>query len=340
MPRLAEHEREQAIGMLRSGMTEARVARHFRVHRCTISRLQIRYAETGATADRPRPGQPRVTTRAQDRHMRVSHLRDRFLPASRTAAETIGRHQRQISSRTVRRRLRDQGIRSYRANVGLVLTDRRRETRRTWGRRYSNRNWRNANWRHVVFSDESRFTLFRNDARRRVYRRRGERFADPCVVQGDRFGGGGVMAWAAIRYGWRSNLVFIDGTLNGQRYRDNILLQHVVPYVTRNPGVTFMHDNARPHVARICQACLAENNVQVMDWPPYSPDMNPIEHLWDNLDRRVRRRVPLPRTVAELRTALLEEWEAIPMADINTLVTSMPRRVQALMDANGGHTRY
>ncbi len=91
---------------------------------------------------------------------------------------------------------------------------------------------------------------------------------------------------------------------------------------------------------RICQEYLAANNVQVMDWPPYSPDMNPIEHVWDNLDRRVCQRIPLPTTLVELPAALLEEWDAIPMAEINTLITSMPRRVQALMGANGGHTRY
>ncbi|KAJ0060265.1 hypothetical protein NL108_006176, partial [Boleophthalmus pectinirostris] len=70
----------------------------------------------------------------------------------------------------------------------------------------------------------------------------------------------------------------------------------------------------------------------------YSPDMNPIEHLWDNLDRRVCHRIPLPATVVDLRTALLEEWDTIPVAEINALITSMPRQVQVLLDANGGHT--
>ncbi|KAJ0061771.1 hypothetical protein NL108_008285 [Boleophthalmus pectinirostris] len=93
-------------------------------------------------------------------------------------------------------------------------------------------------------------------------------------------------------------------------------------------------------IARICQECLAENNVQVMDWPPYSLDMNLIKHLWDSLDRRVSRRIPLPATVADLRTALLEEWDAIAVAVINALITFMPRRVQVLLDANSGHTRY
>ena len=76
--------------------------------------------------------------------------------------------------------------------------------------------------------------------------------------------------------------------------------------------MTFQHDNARPHVARVCQDFLANNNIVLLNWPPYSPDLSPIEHLWDELDRRVRRRRNTPNTLGQLRTALLEERENIP----------------------------
>ena len=71
-----------------------------------------------------------------------------------------------------------------------------------------------------------------------------------------------------------------------------------------------------------------------------SPALNPIEHLWDNLDRRVRRRLNPPNNVNVLRAALLEEWNNIPQGDINKLVLSMRRRCQAVSIAHGGHTRY
>ena len=91
--------------------------------------------------------------------------------------------------------------------------------------------------------------------------------------------------------------------------------------------MTFQHDNTRPHVARVCQDFLANNNIVQLDWPPYSPDLSPIEHLWDELDRRVRRRRNTTNTLGQLRTALLEEWENIPMRKINALVNSMQRRI-------------
>lgn len=340
MPRLSQNDRERAVGMLMAGTPYAQVARRFGVHRSTIQRLQTRLQQTGSTHDRPRSGQPRVTTPAQDRHIRVMHLRDRFRVPAETASETVGRNRPRISYRTVQRRLRERGIRAYRAHVGMVLTQPRRDNRMRWAQRHSNRNWPNANWRRVVFSDESRFQLYRNDGRRRVYRRRGERFTEQCVRQVDRFGGGSVMVWGAIRSGWKSALVIVDGALNAQHYRDVILAPHVVPYVTGHDDTIFMHDNARPHVARICQAYLDAHDVEVMNWPPYSPDMNPIEHLWDIMDRRVRQRMPQPRSLAELRVALLDEWNNIPQTQINGLVNSMPRRVRDLLAANGGHTRY
>ncbi len=100
------------------------------------------------------------------------------------------------------------------------------------------------------------------------------------------------------------------------------------------------HDNAWPYVARICTQFLEAENIPVLAWPVYSPDMSPIEHVWDALDRRVRQRVPVPANIQQLRTAIEEEWTNIPQATINNLINSMRRRFVALREANGGPTGY
>ena len=165
------------------------------------------------------------------------------------------------------------------------------------------------------FSDESRFALSNSDGRIRVYRRSNERCPDCCVLQRDRFGGGGsVMVWAGISYRYRTQLVVIDGNLNAQKYRDRVLAPHVVPLL-QNHGVisVFQQDDARPHVARDNIQFLRNNNIDLIDdWPSKSPDLNPIEHLRDNLDTRVRQRQNPPGNVNELRDALLEGWNNIP----------------------------
>jgi hypothetical protein len=85
----------------------------------------------------------------------------------------------------------------------------------------------------------------------------------------------------------------------------------------------FHYDNARPHVAKICTQFLEAENVPVFPWPAFSPDMSPIELLWDALDPCILQRVPVHACIQQLRTAIEEEWDNIPLATINLLIHSM-----------------
>lgn len=337
MPRLNQNQRMQAIGMVDAGLRHYDVANRFGVTRATITRLVTRYRTRGSAADVPRSGRPRVTTPEQDRHIRTSHLRDRFLPATRTAVATPGRTNNRISAQTVRNRLAERGIRAFRPYTGAMLTRRHRQLRREWTGQHAR--WIQVQWNSVLFTDESRFCLRRGDGRERVYRRRGERFADACVRQVDRFGGGSVMVWGGITFNNRTDLVFVDGNLTAQRYCDEILAPVVVPFFDVNRRVTLLQqDNARCHSARLTTEFLQQANIEVLPWPALSPDLSPIEHLWDALDRRVR--IRQPATLRQLHDILREEWTNIPQADIQALIRSMRRRCVAVRDANGGHTRY
>ena len=105
---------------------------------------------------------------------------------------TLGTHGRPISYATVRRRLRSAGIRCRRPyTLGIILTDCHRQDRLRWARRHVRLN--RVDWTGALFTDESRFNLYKNDGRGRVYRRRHERFPDNCIIENDRFGGGSVM---------------------------------------------------------------------------------------------------------------------------------------------------
>ena len=115
------------------------------------------------------------------------------------------------------------------------------------------------------------------------------------------------MVWGAIRFGWKSRLLIIDGTLTARRYLVTILHGKILPYFNRNPRAIFMHDNSRPHVAAACQDMLRDSNINVLPWPAFSADMNPIEHLWDILGRRVRARPVQLQNHAGLRQAFIEE---------------------------------
>ncbi|CAH2208874.1 jg26775 [Pararge aegeria aegeria] len=107
-------------------------------------------------------------------------------------------------------------------------------------------------------------------------------------------------------------------------------------------GVTISEptDNARPHTARVTQAYLNDMNITVMEWPTRSPDMNPIEQVWDLLRRKVKTRIPAPANVGELRIAVVQEWRRLSQETIDNIILSMPRRVETLIRARGGNKRY
>jgi hypothetical protein len=176
----------------------------------TIERLVRRLRDTGRVADRSRRGRSRVTTPRQDRAIRLAHLRNRHVPATETALSTVGNHNRHIHPKTVRNRLREFSLRARRPYIGLPLTRARRARRMALLAAHGPRQFPMRQWRRVFFTDESRFTLFRPDGRRRVYRSRGEHFADVCVLERDRFKGGSVMVWGGISHGLKSPLIVIS----------------------------------------------------------------------------------------------------------------------------------
>uniref|UniRef100_A0AAZ3QUN9 Tc1-like transposase DDE domain-containing protein n=1 Tax=Oncorhynchus tshawytscha TaxID=74940 RepID=A0AAZ3QUN9_ONCTS len=180
------------------------------------------------------------------------------------------------------------------------------------------------------------------DRRDRVWRRRGEHSAACNILQHDRFVGGSVMVWGSISLGGRTALhVLARGSLSAIRYRAEILRPLVRPYAGAvGPRFLLMQNNARSHVAGVCQQFLQEKGIDAMDWPTRSPALNPIEHIWDVMSRSIHQRHVAPQTVQELVDALVQVWEEIPQETIRHLIRSMPRRCREVIRAREGHTHY
>ncbi|UYV63185.1 hypothetical protein LAZ67_2003377, partial [Cordylochernes scorpioides] len=173
---------------------------------------------------------------------------------------------------------------------------------------------------------ESRFCLSSDSRHVRVWRRRGERSNPAATVERPTVRQRGIMVWGAIAYDSRSPLLRIQGTMTAQRYVDDVLRPVTLPYLQGVPNALYQQDNARPHTARISQQALQD--VQMLPWPPYSPDLSPIEHVWDIIGRRLHA-LPQPRSEDELWQMVEREWRAIPQDAIRTLIDSLPRRVAA-----------
>lgn len=252
-----------------------------------------------------------------------------------------------MSVSTIRRRLREKKIQARRAATGPKLTAEHRRVRLQFARDHVD--WTFDQWKSVLFSDETRVCFFCNDRRRRVYRRQGERYSQACFEETVSYRGGSCMFWGGISIQGKTDLVCVSctggargqGSLTAHRYITEILEDHVVPFAGFvGPEFTFMHDNARSHTAIIVRDYLNQVGIPVMQWPARSLDLNPIEHLWDDLKRRVRSRDTARATLEQLRDTVVEEWSDIPQERIVTLVRSMKDRMEAVIRAKGGNTRF
>uniref|UniRef100_A0A667WJH9 Transposase Tc1-like domain-containing protein n=1 Tax=Myripristis murdjan TaxID=586833 RepID=A0A667WJH9_9TELE len=139
-----------------------------------ISRLQQRYKETGRVTERHRSGRPLATSHTDDRFIVNSALRNRMMNATQLQART------QVSLQTIRNRLHQHGLRARRPARVPDHTTRHRCHRLAWAREHLR--WTRDQWASVLFSDENRFMLSRNDGRQRCWRRQGERYASATVV--------------------------------------------------------------------------------------------------------------------------------------------------------------
>lgn len=337
-------EAAQVVTLLQQGLSQRVVATQLHLSQSAVSRVYRRYQETGAFTRRPTTSRHRCTSERDDRFIVSTSLRNRHLTGVDVQRELRRTRGVAVSEWTVRRRLKEANLSPKRAATGPKLTARHRQARLQFAREHLN--WSVGQWRSVLFTDECRMCLHGSDRRGRVYRRPGERFSQCCFAETVAYGGGSCMMWAGISLESKTELVFVPGGgrgagLGADGYITNILLDHVVPYAGFvGENFILMHDNARCHTARITQHFLREVDLRTMNWPALSPDLNPIEHLWDELKRRVRARNVAPSSLDELKAALLEEWEGIPQDTIKKLIRSMKNRLRAVIRARGGNTKY
>lgn len=200
------------------------------------------------------------------------------------------------------------------------------------------RNWTLEQWKNVLWTDESKFELF--GTRRRIYVRRSstEKMAPQCIMPTVKHGGGFIMVWGCFSGHGTGDLVKIEGIMKKEDYK-RILQTHAIPSGLRKIGRGFIlqQDNDPKHSSRLCRGFVerkkANGTLSNMVWPPQSPDLNPIELLWEELDRKVR--LVCPSSAPELWRVLQDSWTSLTQETLNKLVARMSRLVNAVLKAKG-----
>ncbi|QRV89356.1 Transposable element Tcb2 transposase [Ceratobasidium sp. AG-Ba] len=194
-------------------------------------------------------------------------------------------------------------------------------------------------WRWFAFSDESNFNIFGSDGKQYVWRRpRPSQYQKICQAWRRGYYGMGVITAAGVGCLYR-----IEGTFTGARYTEifqDAYLGTPNDQRRRPQSIIFQQDNDLKHTSLVAREWFKSHRIEVTPWLASSPDLNIIEHVWEFLDRKVCSRDVLPRNKAELWEALKEEWYHIPLIFIEKLYDSIPSRLQAVIDAKGGNTRY
>ncbi len=218
-----------------------------------------------------------------------------------------------------------------------LLNQRQRQKHLTWA--VEKKNWTVAQWSKVLFSDESKFCISFGNQGPRVWRKSGEA-QNPCCLKSSVKFPQSVMIWAAMSSAGVGPLCFLKSTVNAAIYQE-ILEHFMLPSADKLYGdadFIFQQDLAPAHTAKGTKSWFNDHGVTVLDWPANSPDLNPIENLWGIVKRKMRD--TRPNNADELKATVEETWASIPPQQCHKLITSMPRRIEAVIKAKGAPTKY
>ncbi|GFU54767.1 transposable element Tc1 transposase [Trichonephila clavipes] len=324
---LDDFTRGRMIGKLEEERTVASVAAEFGINKSVVSHAWKEFQTTGTAVRRIGGGHPRMTTAGDDRHIILQVKRGPRQSANVIAQQLSTATGRQVLRITVARSLHKGGLFTRRPERCLPLKVDHRRHRLQWCREH--KNWTTDQWSRVLCTDESRFSTRSDSQRVLIWREIGTRFYTSNIKERHHYGGPGVLLWGGIMLNGRTELhIFDRGSVIGDRYYEEVLLPHVRLFLGAiGPDFIFMDTNARPHRTLAVEELLESEDITRMDWPAYSPDLNPIEHVWDALGRRIAARLHHPENIQQLKQMLIKEWALLPQEMLHQLVLNTICRV-------------
>lgn len=332
-------EKRAQIEILRStGKTQREIARIVGVSKTGVVTTLNRIEQTESYIDKKRSGRPKKLTKRDERALVMLSTRDRFKTAPDLQAEINKAVANPVSVTTVKSVLKKHGLSGRIAVKKPLLRAVNKRKRLKFAQKY--KHWTVEQWKSVLWTDESKFEIFGNKRRQYVRRRVGERYDPKCITPTVKHGGGSVMVWGGFSYDGVGALVKIDGIMKKEQYH-SILKNSAIPSGIGliGYGFTFQQDNDPKHTSLLCRNYLEskenEGVLQFMEWPPQSPDINPIELLWDELDRQVR--TMRPTSKSHMWECLKRAWYSLDVKKLQKLVERLPRICQAIIKARGGH---
>jgi len=354
---LTDIEIAKALGLGKAKVPQREIAEYLGCSQKAVQHALATYDFDTFNGRNPRREYKRKTTEREDRYIQRALKQNQWTPLQDISSIV----NIPVSRQTIARRRDEADLGSYIAVQKPGLRPENIKARLEWALRYQN--WTVEDWKKVIWSDESSLWIGANPCRQWVVRPKGERLNPRYVKKSFKSAQVKVMVWACFT-GERIGplLVCDEGAMGADEYMD-ILYEGLFSLIDdlleppEDPGTIqvadentylFMQDNAPCHKAAEVLEFLEENRIPVMVWPPQSPDLNPIENLWtafkDRFHKRFMELFNHPSKSLEARyryTEILQEvWYSQGQELIDALILSMPQRVKAVIEANGGWTKY
>lgn len=330
--------RELVLHHYKEGTSERTIAEILKMSKTTVHDIISRFVVENRVVDKGRNAPNKIFVEHEERVIVRISRKDPRKSAPMLAKEMKEISGKQCHPQTIKRVLANANLYSRKARRKPFVSEKNKKIRKKFAKEHVAKD--DAFWNSVLFCDESKFNIFGCDGDRRIFRENGKAL-DPKNLYGTvKHGGGHVMVWGCFAASGVGKLVFVEGNMEKMQYlrilKDN--LKQSAEDLSLGPAFRFYQDNDPKHKAGIVQTWLIWNCPHIVQTPPQSPDLNPIENLWDYLERQIRKR---PITgLPTLKIALKEEWAKIPPSYTRKLIDSMPKRMQMVIDQKGFPTKY
>jgi transposase len=338
MKKIDDTTKQRVVTLLQSNRSIENVAKSLGISARTVGRIKKAFL----------PAFPRLPA-GRPRILSTRTLRDinrKVLCGECTTGKAVMRrlqHQGiKLCYQTVWNSLHKIGIFARHKRKKLFLSKKRQIERYRWT--IAHRSWTLEDWKRVIFSDETKINLWNSDGVQYCLVKQNSQLQPFHVQETVKHGGGGLMFWGCMTsQGLGYGCQIYDGTMRTNDYIETLksaLKDTREHYGLGMDDFVFQHDNDSKHAAKDTQEYLEAQGINVLPWPSQSRDLNPIESIWHTLKAQIGLRKRRPTSIHELWEIVLEEWEKIPMDKIKSAYESMPHRLQAVIKAKGGHTRY
>lgn len=334
---LTTEEKARIVGMHQAGVKGAQIGRELGLAKQTVHDVLKRFKKRG-TVESPKPtGRPPKLTERDKRSLGRLLVQDRRAPLS----EITNQLATDAHIDTVRKAAHKLGFNSRVATRKPFLSDRHLANRLAFAKKYEK--WTVADWKRVIWTDESTFEIGKISRRVLVWRREDEKFKNVCLAPVFKSGRTSVMIWGAFVADQKLPLVFMPaGRRTAVDFVEIVYNGVLGPWLStqENPAnLVLMEDGAPVHRSNAPKAWRESRSLVKLEWPANSPDLNPIENVWRLLKDEVQC-CNRPKNVEQMKIALEAAWQGISAEKLESLVSSMPERIKAVLKAKGGATRW